>query len=186
MFLLYAVVIGIGIGLLLGGRVAGLAALQIRWPGAIVGGLLVQVALFSPAVAARVGDLGPAIYVGSTMLVGAAILRNWRVPGMPIVAAGAACNLAAIVANGGSMPAGRAAIELMGGVPPALQAGYSNSTVAADPALWFLTDIFALPRSVPFANVFSVGDLLVATGIAVVIVIAMRAERVARREASPG
>ena len=83
------------------------------------------------------------------MLVGAAILRNWRVPGMPIVAAGAACNLAAIVANGGSMPAGRAAIELMGGVPPALQAGYSNSTVAADPALWFLTDIFALPRSVP-------------------------------------
>ena len=57
--------------------------------------------LFSPAVAARVGDLGPAIYVGSTMLVGAAILRNWRIPGMPIVAAGAACNLAAIVANGG-------------------------------------------------------------------------------------
>ena len=118
MFLLYAVVAGIGIGLLLGGRLSGLAALEIRWPAAIVGGLLVQVVLFSPPVAARVGDLGPLLYVASTMLVGAAVLRNWRVPGMPLVAVGAACNLAAILANGGSMPAGRAAIELMGGPGP--------------------------------------------------------------------
>ena len=115
MFLLYAVVAGIGIGLLLGGRLSGLAALEIRWPAAIVGGLLVQVVLFSPPVAARVGDLGPPLYVASTMLVGAAVLRNWRVPGIPLVAVGAASNLAAILANGGSMPAGRAAIELIGG-----------------------------------------------------------------------
>ena len=61
-----------------------------------------------PSVAARVGDLGPPLYVASTMLVGVAILRNWRMPGMPVVVVGAACNLAAIVANGGFMPAGRA------------------------------------------------------------------------------
>ena len=52
----------------------------------------------------------------------------------------------------------------------------------ADPAVWFLTDIFALPRWVPFANVFSVGDLLIATGIALVIVIAMRSARGAAGE----
>ena len=177
MFLLYAVVAGIGIGLLLGGRLSGLAALEIRWPAAIVGGLLVQVVLFSPPVAARVGGLGPVLYVASTMLVGAAVLRNWRVPGIPLVVVGAACNLAAILANGGSMPAGRAAIELMGGPGAAIEAAYSNSSIVADPALWFLTDIFALPRWVPFANVFSVGDLLIATGIALVIVLAMRSAR---------
>ncbi|HEY4189034.1 MAG TPA: DUF5317 domain-containing protein [Candidatus Limnocylindrales bacterium] len=177
MFLLYAVVAGIFIGLLLGGRLSGLATIQIRWPAAIVGGFIVQILLFSGPIAARVGGLGPAIYVASTMLVGAAILRNWRVPGMPVVALGAACNLLAILANGGSMPASRAAVALMGGTSPALQAGYSNSTVAADPALWVLTDLFALPRWVPFANVFSIGDLLVATGIALVIVLAMRSAR---------
>ena len=37
-----------------------------------------------------------------------------------------------------------------------------------------LTDIFALPTWVPFANVFSVGDVLIAAGVVVVIVAAMR------------
>jgi hypothetical protein len=177
MFLLYAVVAGLLAGLLTGGRVAGLAALRIRWPAAIVGGLLAQLALFSPPVAARVGDLGPAIYVASTILVGAAVLRNRAVPGMPIVVAGAACNLTAILANGGSMPVGLAAMRLMGGPAAGHAAGYSNSTVVAQPALWPLTDIFALPPSLPMANVFSVGDVLVAIGVASIIVLAMRSGR---------
>ena len=115
MFLLYAVVIGLALGLLPAAGPPGLAAIRIRWPAAVVGGLLVQVVLFSPQVAARVGDLGPPIYVASTMLVAAAVLRNWALPGMPLVAAGAACNLVAILANGGSMPASAAAVALMGG-----------------------------------------------------------------------
>ena len=183
MFLLYAVVIGLALGTLLGGRAAGLAAIRIRWPAAVVGGLLVQVALFSPQVASRVGDLGPPIYVASTLLVVAAVLRNLALPGMALVAAGAACNLVAIVANGGSMPASAAAVALMGGAPATLEAGYSNSSVAADPRLWFLTDVFAMPRALPFANVFSVGDLLIGAGIAAVIVVAMRSARAA--DASP-
>ncbi len=36
------------------------------------------------------------------------------------------------------------------------------------PALWILTDIFALPPPMPFANVFSIGDVLIAIGVAVV------------------
>lgn len=177
MFLLYAVVIGLALGLLLGGRVAGLAGIRLRWPGAVIAGLLIQVVLFTPQVAARVGDLGTPIYVGSTMLVGAAVLRNWSVPGMPIVAVGAACNLLAILANGGSMPASAGAIALMGGPSGAHAAGYSNSAIVADPALWFLTDVFAMPRQLPFANVFSLGDILIGTGIAMVIVLAMRTAR---------
>ena len=96
---------------------------------------------------------------------------------MPLVAAGAACNLAAIVANGGYMPASAGRGRADGRAPAALEAGYSNSSVVADPGLWFLTDIFALPPSLPFANVFSVGDLLIGAGIAVVIVVAMRSAR---------
>ena len=41
------------------------------------------------------------------------------------------------------------------------------------PVLAPLTDIFALPSWLPFSNVFSIGDVLIAGGIAVAIVVAM-------------
>jgi hypothetical protein len=171
MFLLYAVVIGLALGLLAGGRLEGLAALRIRWSAAILAGLLIQVVLFTDAVAARVGDLGPLVYVASTTLVLAAVVRNREIPGIPVVALGAASNLLAIIANGGYMPAGRAALEALGKVEPVV---YSNSSVVSDPALWPLTDIFALPAWLPGANIFSVGDVLIGLGVAITIVLAMR------------
>jgi hypothetical protein len=63
--------------------------------------------------------------------------------------------------------------------------GFSNSVVLADPALRPLTDIFALPAWVPFANVFSVGDVLIAVGVGVAIALGMsgRGMDVPRRRA---
>lgn len=181
MFILYAVLIGVVAGLLLGGRPSGLGDLRVRWPAAIVGGLLVQVVLFSEPVSDRVGALGPPIYVASTAVVLAAILRNARIPGMPVVALGAASNLAAIVANGGFMPADAGAMAALGKHDPTT---YSNSAVLADPALRPLTDLFALPRWLPYANVFSIGDVLIGLGIVIVIVVAMRSGR--RRDGGGG
>ena len=63
-----------------------------------------------------VGDAGPAIYVASTAAVFVAVLRNIRVPGVAVIAVGAGCNLAAIVANGGWMPADPAALASIGGL----------------------------------------------------------------------
>src|SRR5207302_703651 len=40
----------------------------------------------------------------------------------------------------------------------------SNSMPLASPNLLFLGDIFAIPKSVPLSNVFSVGDVCVAAG----------------------
>jgi hypothetical protein len=176
MFLLYAVAVGLVLGLVLGGRPAGLAALRLRWPGLALAGLLFQLVLFTDAVAARVGDLGPILYVGSTVMVLASLVRNWRVPGMALVVLGALSNLAAIIANGGYMPAGRAALEALGKAEPVV---YSNSSVVTHPALEPLTDIFALPAWLPGANIFSVGDVLIGVGIALVIVLAMRRRGVA-------
>jgi len=104
MLLLYAIVAGLLAGSVAGGRIGALADLHIRWLGVAVAGLAFQVALFHPIVAERIGDLGPALYVGSTLAVFAALLRNLSLPGMPIVAAGAALNLMVILANGGTMP----------------------------------------------------------------------------------
>lgn len=171
MFILYSLVIGVALGFLLGGRPAGLAELRFRWPWLLVGGLLVQVVLFTDQVAAVVGSLGPPIYVGSTAAVFVGVLRNAAIPGIPVVALGAASNLAAIVANGGYMPAGASAMAALGKTEAEI---YSNSAVVANPALGPLTDIFALPAWLPFSNIFSIGDVLITAGVAWVIVAAMR------------
>ena len=171
MFILYALPLGFALGLLLGGRPAGLARLEFRWPWLLLAGLFVQVILFTDFVAARVGDAGPAIYVASTAAVFAGVLRNVRIQGMQLVAVGAASNLAAITANGGYMPAGAAAMAALGKTDPTI---YSNSAVVAHPALEPLTDMFALPAWLPFSNIFSVGDVLIGVGIAVAIATVMR------------
>jgi hypothetical protein len=170
-FILYALVIGVLLGRALGGRPAGLGSLGFRWSGLMLAGLLVQVVLFSEPVADRIAALGPPIYVASTSLVLAAILANRSVPGMAIVALGGVSNLAAIVANGGYMPAARSALAALGKSDPTM---YSNSATIADPALGPLTDLFAMPEWLPFANVFSVGDILIGVGVVTTIVLAMR------------
>jgi len=173
-FILYALIVGLLAGACLGGHLSGLAELRVRWPWLIVVGLLVQLVLFAGPVAERIGPLGAPLYVASTGLVIAAVLHNRAIPGMLVVALGAACNLAAIVANGGYMPAGVGALAALGKVPVS---GYSNSVVLAHPALEPLTDVFALPAGLPPANVFSLGDVIVGIGIGLVIVAAMRSAR---------
>jgi uncharacterized protein DUF5317 len=170
MLILWAIPIGLVAGYALGGRTDGLSQLQFRWPWLAVGGLLVQVVLFTATGFALAGGLAPAIYVASTLAVLVAVLRNLDLAGMPMVALGALANLAAIVANNGSMPADPGALTLAG-----LTAGdHTNSVVLASPSLQPLTDIFAAPAWVPFANVFSVGDVLIGLGIAWAIAAAMR------------
>jgi hypothetical protein len=171
MFILYAVPIGLVLGLVLGGRPAGLATLRFRYGWVMLAGLMTQVVLFSPAVTGVIGELGPPIYVVSTGAVIAAVLLNLRITGMAIVALGAISNLTAIVLNGGYMPADPGAMAAVGKLEPTV---YSNSAILTDPMVQPLTDIFALPTWVPFANVFSVGDVLIAAGVVVVIVAAMR------------
>ena len=188
MFILYAIVAGVIAGYALGGRLEHLATVGFRWLPLAVVGLIAQVALFTDAGWSLAGSLAPAIYVASTAAVLAVVLANLRVAGVALVAAGAASNLAAILANGGSMPADPAALASLG----LTAGGATNSVVVADPALRPLTDIFALPAWLPFANVFSLGDILIGIGIAIAVAASMRrpatetpsagSSRAARRE----
>lgn len=180
--MLWAIPAGILAGLAVGGRLENLSTFRFRWGVVAVAGLLVQVLVFTDAGAAAVGSLGPAIYLVSTLAVFAAVVRNLRLPGMPVVALGSASNLAAITANGGFMPASASALAAAG-----LPAGdHLNSVVLPHPELELLTDIFALPAWLPFANVFSVGDVLIAAGIAGTIAATMRRRAAAAPERLTG
>jgi hypothetical protein len=174
-FILYAIPIGLVAGWLLRGRLDGLAGIPFRLAPLALLALLVQVLLFSPLSDGLGPDAGKAIYVASTAIVLLVVVANLRLTGVPLIVLGAASNVAAILANGGVMPASPGALAAIGaGIGP-----HTASAVLAQPALEPLTDVFATPRWLPFANVFSVGDVLIAAGIAVAIAAAMR--RSARR-----
>lgn len=171
MFILYAIPVGILVGLLLGGRLAGLSTIRFRWTWVIMLGLAIQLVLFSDFVTERIGAAGVPIYVLSTLAVAVAVAANFRITGIPIVLVGALSNLAAILANGGYMPTSAAALTALGHT---FTSAYSNSSYDPNPALPWLTDIFAMPAWLPQANVFSMGDVLIDLGMVVVIVAAMR------------
>ena len=174
MFVLYAIPAGLLFGWLLGGRLAGLTRLEFQLAPLIAMGMTIQLALFAAPMAAQIGQAGPYIYVGSSLLVLAAVIRNSHLPGLPIVALGAISNLVAIAANGGYMPASGAALAAQGRVAPTV---YSNSATIVQPVFAPLTDIFAMPAGIPAANVFSVGDVLIGVGVAMAIAASMRQAR---------
>jgi hypothetical protein len=173
MFILYAVVAGLIVGLLSGGSPARLGDLRFAWAPLIALGMAAQVVLFSTPVGDALGPVAPVVYVASNVAVLAAVARNLAIPGFALVLAGGASNLIAICANGGYMPASSDALVALGRVLPD---GYTNSRLgggAEHVLLWPLTDLFAMPAWLPAANIFSVGDLLIGIGAAVAVGAAM-------------
>lgn len=165
MLLLYAVAFGLIAGVLTRGRLSALGTVKIRYWQVALAGLAFQVVLFSPPLAAVVGSVGPALYVGSTIVVLLALLANIRQPGFWLIVLGAFANLIAIVANGGQMPASAEAWAVLNGGPQLPTTDFSNAFIATpDAPFYFLGDLFLLPRPFPFANVFSIGDVLIGVG----------------------
>jgi hypothetical protein len=169
-FILYAVVAGLVIGLLTGGSASRLGDLRFAWAPLIAVGMAVQVLLFSTPLGDALGPAAPIVYVASNLAVLAAVWRNLAIPGLPLVLIGGASNLITIAANGGYMPVSPEAVAAMNRLP---KEGYSNSRLLDGVILGPLTDIFAMPTWIPLANVFSIGDLLIGVGAAMAVVAAM-------------
>ena len=170
MFILYAVVAGLLIGLLTGGSASRLGDLRIAWAPLIALGLVVQLLLFSSPIGDALGPAAPAVYVVSNAVVLIAVARNLAIPGFVLVLVGGISNLVAIVANGGYMPVSHDALVAIG---RGAREGYSNNAQSDSVVLAPLTDLFAMPAWVPMANIFSVGDVLIGVGAAIAVVAAM-------------
>ena len=170
MFILYAVIAGLVIGLLTGGSAARLGDLRVRWAPLIALGMAGQVLLFSSPLGDAIGPAAPVVYIASNVAVLVAVWRNLAIPGLPLVLIGGAANLVAIVANRGFMPVSPDALVAIGRAP---HDGYSNSRLVDDVILGPLTDLFAMPSWVPMANIFSIGDVLIGVGVAMAVVAAM-------------
>lgn len=174
MLLLYAVALGLIAGVVTRGNLGALADVKVRlWPVALIG-LAFQLLLFSSPLAHVVGRLGPPLYVVSTAFVLMALVVNVRQPGFWLIALGALTDFTVILANGGQMPASPDAFAALNGLPVVPTTDFSNSVIGGpDTPFYFLADRFVLPRPLPFANVFSIGDVMIGVGGAWFIVSVM-------------
>src|SRR5450755_3002359 len=148
---------------LFGARLRPVAQLRIRSFWLIGSALALQVFAIS-VVPTWPHDLLVAAHLVSYVMAGWFVWLNRRISGLPIVALGGALNALAIAVNGGTLPASRSALAAAGIHPVA--GDFNNSGVLAHPHLAWLGDVIPVPASVPMANVFSIGDLLILVGLA--------------------
>jgi len=179
-----AVLASVVVGLAVGGRLSGLERIKIRgWPLLIIA-VLLQVYVVGRFDGDTVGPFPVRAFTfvltqSSILLVA---LANLGLGGFGFVTLGSMANLAALLANGGLMPVSAEARVAIGhqATVTSLAAGAAvmgskGVVLPPDQAnLWILTDIFALPPPFPLPAVASVGDILVAMGVAYLIVNMMR------------
>jgi hypothetical protein len=169
------VLVAVIVGKLAGGKLSTLADMPIKGMRFAFAAIVLQVAAFpsgalpwaTPSSVARV------LWLVSYALLIAMLLRNVRLVGIRILVLGLFSNLVAIIANGGLMPVRPSALA-------ATHHSYSvhnNSIKLAQPHLAALVDRWGVPHWIPLGNVFSVGDVLIAIGVFLAIVAAMREPR---------
>lgn len=158
---------------LTGGRLMRLVDLPLRagWAALAALGLQVLITTWAPADSV---ELLKGLHLATYALAVVYIVANAGITGLPVLALGAALNLAAITANGGVMPASEAAMRIAG---LGASDDFANSAPVADPQLLFLGDVIPIPGPWPLGNVVSVGDLLIMLGLLVVLHSACRAPK---------
>jgi hypothetical protein len=163
MIVVVATAIGILSAKLRGGRLKRLAQLELKhlwvvWVGIVVQTLIFQVRL--PFLSESVVEI---VHLGTYVSSFAFLWLNRHIPGSIVIGLGAGANAAAIFANGGVMPA-NANAWARAGLPIAPEGQFENSNITPNAQLAFLGDIFYIPKSLPLANVFSIGDIAIVFG----------------------
>jgi len=175
-FLFFAVIAAaLVIAVVIGGDVRRLSQLKIRHLELLLGAFAVKVAVailgttHSPLA---VSVARPLNVIGAILLL-AVVWFNRRIPGALLFGAGLSLNLIVILAFGGRMP-----VLLPHDVDPnspvlaLLRGGLDPLHVALTQpqGLWFIGDIFAIPGLGGHSSLVSIGDLLMAAGVAWLII----------------
>lgn len=172
MLYLVALLTGLAIGFLGGGRLSHLVRLRLRWLWLVPVALAIQLLIF-PLFSGK--PLLPyatePLHVLSYALVGLWLIVNLRVTPLIVISAGALANFLVVAANGGRMPASLTALKAAGWSATAdllVSQGVYGNVVRMDEMtnLNWLGDWLYLPERIPFATAFSVGDVLIMAGLA--------------------
>jgi Family of unknown function (DUF5317) len=161
--------IGIVVGYLLGGTIPNLWRGIDRIPGRTV----LLVVLVGIGVIVLPSGLGSALLAVATVVTLVLAVRTWTIGGA-LACVGGLANLAVRQLNGGMPTDASAFFHLVG---PAGYARYASQTYLDDvnTKLPLLDDRIVLPYPFPFAEVLSIGDLIIMIGLVVLIVERMQA-----------
>lgn len=169
MFLLFVVLVCLGVAFLRGGSLAALGEVRIRFGAVLVAAVLLKAVVYTPLAIQLLGNgtWNRVGHLGIMLVLLAVILANRNLPGFWVIGLGILSNFLVLAANGGSMPVSIAGVERLGlPTDPALfhqQQGWAVILVTEGAHLWFLGDIILTPPFLP-GKVLSIGDLLIAAG----------------------
>ena len=180
MILALAVVVGLIASLIRfrGGALGRIATISLRGAWLVLLALALQLPLLrAPAGARQQVAVQQALFLASHLPLLAFVALNWRSAAVRLVGLGVACNLAAVLANGGLMPiTPETLVQINPGsslaqFPIGAHYGLSKDVILPreGTALWLLSDILALPPPFPWPAAFSVGDLIIAAGVVVLL-----------------
>ena len=110
------------------------------------------------------GAVSEGLHLASYALAAVFAVLNNRSAGTWVVLTGGICNLLAITANGGTMPATASALKASGWRPS--PGHFANSAALPNPRLVPLGDVFSTPSWFPVHSVFSIGDVVIVLGVA--------------------
>jgi len=172
MLLLVPLLVATLIALLYGGSLRNLAELPIRGAGFLFGSLALQLLLYAPGIrdAGLVLQFAGVVYVCALGLVMLGAVQNWRLGlAVRVAITGLALNVMVIVLNGGHMPVDAAAIAMVQGQAKAQElAGqqvYDNTSLSTSSSkLTIFGDVIPVRLGSLGGNVYSPGDVLLATG----------------------
>lgn len=177
MFLFFAVIaVALIVAVLIGGDVRRLSQLRVRHIELLIAAFAVKIAvalLGTNHTDAALAAARPLNILGVVLLL-AVVYFNWRIPGALIFGAGLSSNLIVIASFGGRMPVllPTGFEPTPGGSLPTLRAGLDplHVLLSHPQGLWFLGDIFVIPGIIGRASVASIGDLVMAVGVAYLII----------------
>ena len=183
MFLFFAVIAAaLAIAVLIGGDVRRLSQLRLRHLELLLAAFAVKIAvglLGTTHAQAAINAARPLNAIGAVLLL-AVVWFNRRIPGAILFGAGLTLNLIVILAFGGRMPVLLPRdIDPNSAVLAVLKGGLDPLHVALQQpqGLWFLGDVFAIPGIAGHASLVSIGDLLMAAGVAWLIIRCSQRER---------
>lgn len=173
MLFLLAIALGFLLGLAGGGHLSNLARLKFRQPWLLVLAIVLRyVLVFTP-----LSRIEGAQYIYAASLALIVLWTVWHLrllPGIWLVTVGGALNLLVVLANNGRMPVDRTlASRQLGGI--LIERGHIGqyTLLGPDTHLGFLGDWLSLG---PFPEAYSLGDVFIAMGLALVVLISLHRE----------
>lgn len=184
MFIIYAIVLGILLGYIMGGSLKNTVKRPLYWKALALLAFAVQIVIFNdlPVLKSIPGNVIVILHSLTYICLLVFIIRNIRTTGIPVIGLGIFSNALVIFLNGGYMPTipknlqntsvRKLAESISQDVAVNNSIGMSGHTL-----LPWLGDIFVMPSWVPLSNVFSIGDVLIGIGICLYMAINMKKPR---------